>query len=490
MFAAIAVGLALLVAACGGDSRQTIRIGVISDCQGPFAPYYEQSLAGAELPFIQRGARLRGTKPSDGVEAISLGSTRVELVPGCERYGSPRTTLSEARRLVEQEGANAVVAPFWYGDGLAISQYARVQPGIVFSDASFEPQATLDRPAHNVFRFNLDAAQSIAGLGAYAYHVLGWRKVVTLGEDDPSGWPVVGGFVAEFCALGGNVVKRLWAGGVNDWRPVLAQIPRAGVDGVLYANQLQDPAGFFTRYGRRHPDLARRVIVSGLALVHTSRLTPRLLGIVGSWDNPFGTTVAAWDRYVHNFQRAFKDPNSTILPRAAAVNFYNATEARAERTRAGARRSLPPREPTDGGAARPPAREPEGPASGSIAIVRRSAPPFSAELQRGTQRTLTDPDVRGRAGGRADLQRIFRSEHAGGERDRTAPAGMATRHRGLAQADGARSDQVKRVRLSRGARPPGRSPRRTSSAGVALAASAPRAMAESLPSASGQTGRR
>jgi branched-chain amino acid transport system substrate-binding protein len=326
-FAAIAVGVALLVVSCGGDSRQTFRIGVISDCHGAFAPYYEQSLAGAELPFIQRGARLRGSKPSDGVEAISLGSTRVELLPGCERTGSPRTTLSEARRLVEQEGANALVAPFWYGDGLVISQYARVQPGIVFSDASVEPWATLDRPAGNVFRFNLDAAQSIAGLGAYAYQVLGWRNVVTFGEDAPFSWPVVGGFVAEFCALGGNVVKRLWAGGVSDWRPVVAQIPRAGVDGVLYASLLQDPAGFFALYGRRHRDLARRVVVSGLALVHTSRLTPRLLGLVGSWDNSFGTTVPAWDRYVRDFQRAFKNPDGTVLPRAAAVNFYNATEA-------------------------------------------------------------------------------------------------------------------------------------------------------------------
>jgi branched-chain amino acid transport system substrate-binding protein len=325
---AIAVGLTVLVASCEGDSRQTIRIGVISDCQGLFAPYYEQSLAGAELPFIQRGARLLGTKPSDGVGAISLGSNRVELVPGCERGGSSKTTLAEARRLVEREGASAIVAPFWYGDGLAIRQYARVQPGIVFSDASFEPQATLDRPARNVFRFNLDAAQSIAGLGAYAYHALGWRKAVTFGEDDPSGWSVVAGFVAEFCALGGDVVKRLWAPyPVNDWRPVVARIPRSGVDGVLYAHLLQDPNGFFALYGRRHPDLAQRVVLSGLALVHTSRLTPRLVGLVGSWDEPLGTTVPAWDRYVHDFYRAFKNPDGTVLPRAAAANFYNATEA-------------------------------------------------------------------------------------------------------------------------------------------------------------------
>ncbi|MBV8990995.1 MAG: ABC transporter substrate-binding protein [Solirubrobacterales bacterium] len=328
VFAVIAVGLGVLVASCGGGSPETIRIGVISDCRGPFAPYYEQSLAGAELAFIQRGARLRGPKPSDGVGEVSLGSKRVALVPGCETWGTPTTTLAEARRLVEQEGANAVVAPFWFGDGLLVRQYARVRPEIVFSDASTEPQTTLDRPAPNMFRFNLDWAQSIAGLGAYAYSALGWRKVVTFSEDDPPGWQYVSGFVAEFCSLGGNVVKRLWAPAVvRDWRPVVAQIPRAGVDGVLFASELQDPAGFFAAYGVRHPDLARRVVVSGLTLVHTSPLIPSLLGLVGSWDDPFGTTVAAWERYANEFQRTFKNPDGTILPGAAAVNFYNATEA-------------------------------------------------------------------------------------------------------------------------------------------------------------------
>ena len=326
--AAVAVGLTVLLASCAGSSRETIRIGVISACRGFLAPYNDQSLAGAELPFIQRGARLRGANPSDGVGEISLGSKRVELVLGCETGGTPATTLAEARRLVEREGAKAVVAPFWYGDGLVVREYARTRTDIVFSDASNEPQTTLDRPAPNMFRFNLDWAQSIAGLGAYAYRDLGWRKVVTLGEDDPSGWPNVSGFVAEFCSLGGNVVKRLWVPPVvGDWRAVIAQIPRKGVDGVLFAGQLQDPAGFYNAYRVQHPDLARRVVVSGLTLVHTSPLIPSLLGLVGSWDNPFGTTVAAWERYANEFRRTFKNPDGTILPGNAAVNYYNATEA-------------------------------------------------------------------------------------------------------------------------------------------------------------------
>jgi branched-chain amino acid transport system substrate-binding protein len=211
-----------------------------------------------------------------------------------------------------------------------------VQGKVVFSHASFEPQTTLDRPAPNVFRFNVDFAQSMAGLGAYAYHKLGWRRVVTFGEDDPAGWPLVGGFVAEFCSLGGNIVKRLWSGPVvTDWRRVVAQIPRRGVDGVAFASELQDPAGFFAAYGARHPDLARRVVVSGLTLAHTSRLTPPLAGMVGSFQIPFGRTVTAWNRHADEFRRAFERqdlnastsaaPGRFAPPGLADTYYYNAT---------------------------------------------------------------------------------------------------------------------------------------------------------------------
>src|SRR5690242_15578183 len=90
--AAFAALFALVVAGCGMGAEDTIRIGIISDCRSPFASFYEQSLAGAELPLIQRGARLRGPKPSAGVGDVSIAGKHIELVFGCELYGSPATT--------------------------------------------------------------------------------------------------------------------------------------------------------------------------------------------------------------------------------------------------------------------------------------------------------------------------------------------------------------------------------------------------------------
>src|SRR5947208_1401471 len=51
-----------LTAGCGGGPGP-VRIGVLSDCVGLFGAYNDVTLAAAELPLLERGARLAGRKP-------------------------------------------------------------------------------------------------------------------------------------------------------------------------------------------------------------------------------------------------------------------------------------------------------------------------------------------------------------------------------------------------------------------------------------------
>jgi branched-chain amino acid transport system substrate-binding protein len=77
----------------------------------------------------------------------------------------------------------------------------------------------------------------MAGLGAYAYHELGWRRAVTVGDDFIAGYVATAGFAAEFCALGGKIVERIWAPlGTTDFSRYVAKAPRRGVDGYLMAD--------------------------------------------------------------------------------------------------------------------------------------------------------------------------------------------------------------------------------------------------------------
>ena len=61
--AVLAVGLLLAAGGCGARAGP-IRIGVLSDCVGNLGAYNETVLAAAELPLLERGARLAGRVPS------------------------------------------------------------------------------------------------------------------------------------------------------------------------------------------------------------------------------------------------------------------------------------------------------------------------------------------------------------------------------------------------------------------------------------------
>ena len=97
------------------------------------------------------------------------------------------------------------------------------RPAIAFVNGS--ASVRLRRPAPNFFSFHADGAQWSAGAGSYAYRELGWRRAVTITDDhDMFNWSQTAGFVAEFCSLGGTIVKRVRVPpGITDLSSVLAQ---------------------------------------------------------------------------------------------------------------------------------------------------------------------------------------------------------------------------------------------------------------------------
>ena len=199
---------------------------------------YNDSLAGAELPLVERGGRL-GVEPSDGVSGVSVGGRPIRLYFGCDATdggSSTAQTLAEARRLVEQVGVDILIAPTDTPEELALQQYARMHPQTTFVDGA--GAAPDPNPAPNFFRFSTNGAQWMAGLGSYAYHALGWRRAVTVSyTPDAFSWAQAAAFDAEFCSLGGTIAKRIWyPASPTDYSTVVAQVPSHGVDGVVLDN--------------------------------------------------------------------------------------------------------------------------------------------------------------------------------------------------------------------------------------------------------------
>jgi branched-chain amino acid transport system substrate-binding protein len=290
-----------LGAGCAGSKGASFRIGILSDCYGAFSSTHEVIVASAELPLLARGGKLRGNKPSDGIEATRVAGRTVELLVGC--VGDTEDVLPQARRLVEEDGARVVVGPLFPQEGLVLRDYAQRRPETVFliqpSDA---PELTLSTPAPNVFRFVPDAAQSVAGLGSYAYHELGWRTAMTIGDDVPYGWANVSGFLAEFCALGGRVLERRWVPVGADPATTVAQIP-ASIDGVYLGTALAPVLGFLRRYSALHRDFAKRLL-SSASVVYDPQVVALAHGLIVGGSIPLEPTPAV-SAYVAAFVKAF-----------------------------------------------------------------------------------------------------------------------------------------------------------------------------------------
>ena len=313
VLAALAVALS---ASCAGGSGagpggDAIRVGVVTNCGPQTAGLNrEPTVAGAELPLIQRGARLAGSRPSDGINGAVLAGRPVTLVLACEDFMSQTSAITALSKLVERDRAQIVIAGSNPGDGLAAREFARHHPGVTFLLTSGEQSATLKDPAPNVFRFEGDVAQWTAGLGTYAHRSLGWKRAATVGQGDPSGWPVVDGFDAEFCSLGGRITDRVWSPG---GAPVPAyrarQFSKSHVDDVFLPGGVQVITPFVKQWRRLHPDIGRHLLVGWEPLYH---LGPWLLGVVGASPDPFAAP-ARWRAYRTAFRQAFPRVNDFEL---------------------------------------------------------------------------------------------------------------------------------------------------------------------------------
>jgi Periplasmic binding protein len=171
-----AICLALSLVACG-EEQDPVRVGVLTECVGPFEASKETMLAAAALPFLERGARLQGDGPMDGLDAARVGGRPIELLVGCTIQSDQVRQIVETRRLIEDEGADVIIGPVGEAEGVLVRRLAERYPDVTFIlGISAAQETTLHDSQPNVFRFVADGAQSAAGLATHAFRDLGWRR--------------------------------------------------------------------------------------------------------------------------------------------------------------------------------------------------------------------------------------------------------------------------------------------------------------------------
>ena len=314
-----------LASGCGESSPPPITIGVLSQCAGSFSSLYEPSLAAAELPVLARGAKLEGELPSQGLRNEKVAGHPLRIALGCSD-GSAEVALRETRRLVEEVGAQIVIGPIVNPEGLAVRKYAARRPGVTFvAPSASDRSITLGAPLLNVYRFASDSAQVVAGLGSYAYRELGWRNAVILGQRTAFAYGEAAGFVAEFCSLGGKIVRREWVPPeTGAAQAAVARLPKQGVDGAAVFS-LSGGLDLIRAFAPRGPLRGKIVTDVILAGALSGAFGTRADGVAWAWPAATDPDSAAWRRYNGALRKRFPDQAGATSP--LAIGYFTSMEA-------------------------------------------------------------------------------------------------------------------------------------------------------------------
>jgi branched-chain amino acid transport system substrate-binding protein len=262
-----ATSAVVVVSASARPTASTIKIAVMSDCQGAFGSFDNQDLAGVVTAMQQYagGKAVNPNKPRAGWTGASVAGHPLKLVGvGCSNDRAD-TAIKETKRLMEQLNADIMIGPLSGDESIAVANYAKQHPTKTFVDGSAGAQdTTLKVQAPNFFRFNGDGAMWNAGLGDLAYRKLHWKTAAVIADDYSFAWTSAAGFITDFCASGGKVTKRVFPPlNTTDYSSFAQQMP-TNVDGTFVAVGGAGLIPFLKAYEQAHGPIDGKKFIGNL----------------------------------------------------------------------------------------------------------------------------------------------------------------------------------------------------------------------------------
>ena len=321
----LGVGLVAAMAAAStfAASATPIKVAVLSDCEGAFGAFDGQDLAGVVTAMSEyAGAKpVNPNDPRKGWTGGSIGGHPVKLVGiGCSNDRAD-TAIKETKRLMEQLGADVMIGPLSGDESIAVANYAKQHPTKTFVDGSAGAQdTTLKVQAPNFYRFNGDGAQWNAGLGDLAHNKLGWKTAAVVADDYSFAWTSAAGFIAEFCAVGGKVTKRVFPPlNTTDYSSYAQQMP-TDVDGTFVAVGGAGLIPFLKAYEQAHGPIDGKKFIGNLFWGTPGQFEQLSSRVAGAYAGGAGTAGdLATAKAKHYSQRIIGKWFKTIPPFGAAA---------------------------------------------------------------------------------------------------------------------------------------------------------------------------
>jgi branched-chain amino acid transport system substrate-binding protein len=287
-----------------------IKIGILSTTAGgPFVVPGQDGVLGVKMAFNE----IHNTIAGKHIQLIVEGT---DATVGLAR--------DKVRKLVEQDGVNAVIGPLSGDEGLlAVKPYAKQHPNITFlNGTSAAEDTTLRSPAKNFFRFTTDGVQWQAGLGTYAYKIMNYHRMAMVAEDYSFPYSQVAGFMLEYCKAGGHMVEKNWVPlGTHDYSSTVTKIP-TNVDAVYVALGGADAINFlkaYTSFGGKAPIVGGSITVDQTVLSTKGTLQNRLLGTPSAGPTADNNPSPVWKRFVSEYLRT---PGHLAAPGLFSTGYY------------------------------------------------------------------------------------------------------------------------------------------------------------------------
>ena len=334
---AVAAGMTVAAtASLAGNKAGVVKLAIMTDCKGAFGFGYEPDIGGAEaaLATYAHGKAKNPKKPSAGMTGITVAGKQIKIVGyGCGNDTVP-LAVTETKRLMEQLGADVMVGPLSGDEAVSVANYAKAHPTktfIIGTAGSQDP--TLQIAPKNMFRYHGDGAQWNAGTGEIAYRKLGWRKAAIIMDDYSFGWTTGAGLIADFCAMGGQITKRVFAPlNTTDYAPYIRQLPPpSAVDGYFWTIGGNATGASLKAYEQAYGPTDPKKFVGNLFfafLGNFAEIAPRLTGAyLGGFGTAPGLKTAAAKAYEGRVAKVFPGLNGGNYADGFVYNYYNAAWA-------------------------------------------------------------------------------------------------------------------------------------------------------------------
>jgi branched-chain amino acid transport system substrate-binding protein len=214
---ALVIGIAVMPTPSLAKEKGPIRIGYFGPLTGHAAQTGRNMLSGLEVYLISQNWQVAGRK-------IKLFTADTET--------KPAVALTKVRKLVEKDRCHVILGGLLASTGYALQPYVDKKKVPTNYPVMAPDDLTQRKRAKWIIRSGWSSSQPNHPFGEYAYKVLGFRKVVTIGYDYAFGWENVGGFQKTFEELGGRIIQKLWTPvGAQEYGPYLGRI-RKDTDAV------------------------------------------------------------------------------------------------------------------------------------------------------------------------------------------------------------------------------------------------------------------